>query len=174
MQRGAANRDEEKGGRFGFRYTTDESGPPRDAERAILTHSPSEEALMELLRIASAKALVLVLALICASATLAGAAVVLRTPPFPGFDLVNGNAFCVTRNGGTADGQVTVRMFDGAGNLLATDAHDLDANDADAGTTFFLSRDSPTWCECTVPSAATFTCSFVYNNGLTTAVVPAQ
>jgi hypothetical protein len=129
---------------------------------------------MKHLRILSVKTVVLGVALLCACVTAASAAVVLRTAPFPSFALNSGSAFCIVRNGGTSTVGVTVKMFDNTGTVLETDAMNLLPDDADLGTAASVAASNPTWCECSVPTATTFNCSFVYNNGPINNVVPAK
>ena len=59
--------------------------------------------------------------------------------------------------------------------MLRTNNLILNPDDADFGSSVsFVFSDSPSWCECSVPSATTFTCSLVYTNGQIVTVVPAQ
>ena len=53
-------------------------------------------------------------------------------------------------------------MLDGGGTVLdTTKLLDVSRDDVDFGATISLDQSSPTWCECTVPSATTITCSFI-------------
>ena len=123
---------------------------------------------MKILRILSVIALVLA---VCGNA---GAAVTLRTAPFPGSDVFSGTAFCVARNGGTTDGQnVKMTMFRTFAPIaLSTDTRDPGPDETERGTSHNLQFTSPSWCECSVPNATVFTCSFVYVNGAFVTVVP--
>src|SRR5262245_42336739 len=128
----------------------------------------------ELLRTIAVRALTLT-TLLAMSATIADAAVILRTAPFPGRNVPGGTARCAARNGGTTETLVTVTMFQIDSNkVLSSDALTLSPDDADFATEISVAADAPGWCECSVPSATTFACSFVYINGPITTVVPAQ
>ena len=105
------------------------------------------------------------IALVLVSSANVSAAVVVRTAPFPGRDLLVGAALCLVVNAGTTTGSATTVLYDRAGNVLATDAFTLSANVTGIGTYAFLSDSEPAFCKCTIPNTSNWRCSFVYELG---------
>jgi len=96
----------------------------------------------------------------------AGAAT-LRTTPINSFNLTQGAARCIVTNGSTSRGTATVKLFSKSGELLDSEAETLNPHaSADPTAAFSFPGDSPTYCECTVPSATSWRCSFVYMDTL--------
>lgn len=92
-------------------------------------------------------------------------ATTVRTAPFPGYFLLSGGAHCAVVNTGSVSGTATVVLYDHVGNALATDTFTLSANRTGIGREAFPGPQNPTFCECTVPSTATWRCSFIYVEG---------
>jgi hypothetical protein len=122
----------------------------------------------------STKALSLAIALVLASGAVAGAAVTIRTAPFPGSLLNSGFVQCIGRNGGSTTAKVRMTLFSDDGDVLANDNVTLAPDDADTGGAVSLVSASPFFCECIVPTVTNFSCSLAYTNGPIHAVVPAQ
>jgi len=122
----------------------------------------------------STQTLSLALALILAGSAVASAAVTIRTAPFPGSLLFDGFVRCIGRNGGTTTAKVRMTLFSDDGDVLANDNVTLAPDDADTGGFVNLASASPSFCECTVPTTTSFSCSLVYSNGPSHLVVPAQ
>lgn len=102
------------------------------------------------------------IALVLISSTMASAVVILRTPPFPGYFMVDGQAHCAVSNGGTIPGTATIVLYDQYGRALTTSTLSVGVNATRYGGARALSSDSPTMCECTVPTSTNFRCAFVY------------
>jgi len=93
----------------------------------------------------------------------AASAATLRTSPFNSFNVERGSARCLVTNGSTVRGTATVKVFNESGALLDSATDTLNPHQTIDGTAAFdFSADHPTYCECTVPSATTWRCSFVY------------
>jgi hypothetical protein len=100
--------------------------------------------------------------LVLISSTSASAVVILRTPPFPGYFMVDGQAHCAVSNGGTLAGTATIVLYDQYGTSLTSSTLSVGVNATRYGGARSLDTTSPTMCECTVPTSTNFRCAFVY------------
>ncbi|HEV8439608.1 MAG TPA: hypothetical protein VGT40_16085 [Methylomirabilota bacterium] len=93
-------------------------------------------------------------------------AVVLRTAPFPGDSVFTGLARCGVTNAGTATGTFTsMTLFSNTGALHTTPGFALSPHITATTDASNLVNDSPTYCECVVPSMSTWRCAFQFING---------
>src|SRR5262245_44434183 len=116
--------------------------------------------------LSAAKMLALVLTLVFGSATVASAAVTLHTSPFNSFNVQRGAARCLVTNGSTTAGTATVTMYRSSGAVLDSASDKVLPHQTADPTAAFDMVDAPTYCECTVPSATTWRCSFAYMDTL--------
>jgi hypothetical protein len=89
---------------------------------------------------------------------------VLRTSPFPGDAIGTGGAACYVTNAGGTSGTVSAILYNNDGTpLKSISGVSLPAHTT-TSTEYNDFADSPTHCECVVPSAANYRCSFAYVN----------
>jgi hypothetical protein len=99
----------------------------------------------------------------------AASAATLRTSPFNGPNVSRGFARCLVTNGSSVSGTAVVRLFSRSGDVLSEASDVLQPHQTENPTAAFdfsSDVDGATYCECTVPSAATWRCSFVYMDTL--------
>ena len=113
-----------------------------------------------------ARNVVMALVLVLIGHTAASAAT-LRTSPFNSFNVNRGFARCLVTNGSTSKGTATVTLFDARGDVLDSGSEAIFPHHTVDNTAGFSFTDhQPAYCECTVPSATTWRCSFVYMDTL--------
>jgi hypothetical protein len=91
------------------------------------------------------------------------------TSPFNSFQIDQGFARCLVTNGSVKRGVATVTIFTAAGKIVDSESTSVAPHateDPTAAFTFSNTTDRPTYCECNVPSAATWRCSFAYMDQL--------
>lgn len=115
--------------------------------------------------------LLIAMVLVLVSIVAADAAT-LRTAAFAGIDMSSGFARCAVTNAGTWPGVVSAFLYDHNGNFMAGFSSQTIRPHSTLFTPFSdLATETPTHCECVVPSVVTFRCSLVYfNENITTSV----
>jgi len=112
----------------------------------------------------AARKILMALAFVLIGHTTAPAATLL-TSPFDSVEITRGFARCLVTNGSAKQGGARVTEFDASGRVLASESTLVRPHVTDnsvAALAFNNTAESPAYCECTVPSAATWRCSFVY------------